>query len=75
MVTKEVVLGEMVQRWKGRYAAVQRVRGMRDGTESVDWMFDFHQPGIKNSSYPIAVHCWALSILMFIVGHESQVDW
>ena len=74
MVTIKVVLGEMVQQWTGRYAAVRRVRGMRGGTESIDWMFDFHQPGMKNSSYPIAVHCWALSISVFIVEYDSQVD-
>lgn len=74
MVTKEVVLGEMVQRWKERYAAVRTVRGMRGGTESIDWMFDFHQPDMIDTTYPIAVHCWALFIFMFMVEYDSQVD-
>jgi hypothetical protein len=44
MVVKEVVSGEMDQQWKGRYVAGQREHGMRDGTGSIDSMFDFHQP-------------------------------
>ena len=44
MVVIEVVSGEMDQRWKGRYVAEQRERGMRDGTGSIDLTFDFHQP-------------------------------
>lgn len=48
MVIEEVVSGEMGRRWKGRYAAVQRVRGMRDGTESIDLMFDFDQLKLRD---------------------------
>jgi hypothetical protein len=51
MVVIEVVSGEMGQQWKGRNAAERIVRGMRDGTGSVDLMFDCHQ--IKAREYHI----------------------
>jgi hypothetical protein len=51
MVVAEVVSGEMGQRWKGKYAAVRRVRVMRDGTGSIDLMFDYHQ--LKPREYHI----------------------
>jgi len=73
MVIIEALLGEMGQRWKGRYAAGQTVRGRRDGTGSIDLMFDFHQPDIKERYIPYGGPL--LGVVHIHILYDLQVDW
>jgi hypothetical protein len=72
MVVIEVVSGEMDQQWKGRYVAEQRERGMRDGTGSIDLMFDFHQPKLRE--YHIPNSGPLLGVVHIHVLYDSQVE-
>jgi hypothetical protein len=74
MAVKEGVSGEMDQRWKGRYAVVQRVRGMRDDTGSVDLMFDYLSVLARQSDIPYS--CPLLSVVHshVHVSYDSQVE-
>lgn len=72
MVVIEVVSGEMDQRWKGRYAVALRVRGMRDGTGSIDLMFDFDQPKLR--VYHIPNSGPLLGVVHIHVLYDSQVE-
>jgi hypothetical protein len=72
MVVIEVVSGEMDLQWKGRYAAERRVRGMRDGTGSIDLMFDFHQPELIE--YHIPYSGPLLGVVHIHILYDSQVE-
>jgi len=72
MVVTEAVLGEMGQRWKGRYAAEQRERGRRDGTGSIDLTFDYASVLARQSGIPYSGPL--LGVVHIHIIYELEVE-
>jgi len=72
MVVIEAVLGEMGQRWKGRYAAEQKERGRRGGTGSIDLTFDYVSALAIQSDIPYSGPL--LGVVHIHILYASQVD-